>query len=369
MMLMTLQSCIEEYNAVLPEDEINLLVVEGTIISDTLSTFSISHTVGLNDKFTGTQYSGAQLIIKGSDGLELKVPWKERNEYAVRVPKLNPEAEYSLWIIWDGDTYVTDPQKPLPSNPIENVTFNQPKKYGNIDILVTTAAPKDPKETQYYRWFYTETWEVHAQYMTIVEWDAKTKKAKPLEKEYQTIGWCDNIGRDIIASSSAYYNDNKIVEYKLFDIDATNRRLERLYSTEVIQRSISKAEYEYEVERRRIGMDMGGLFTPLPSVLPTNIHCTTSSKRAIGYVGCSAGYVRKRIFISPEDVYCAPDTRCDAYYSDQKEFPGNEALYAMGCNLIEYVEEQGLYGWAHNTCLDVSGIGAKPEKPAYWPTK
>lgn len=369
MMLLTLQSCIEEYNAVLPADDVNLLVVEGTIISGETSGFLLSRTVPLTGDKAPEGVRTARLFIKGSDGLDLFVPRVYDNVYAVEVPKLNPEAEYSLHIEYDGEMYNTVPQKPLPSTPIESVTYSQPKANGDVNILVTTAMPKDPEETQYYRWFYDETWEIHAQYRTVVQWDEMEKKGVPLEKEYVTVGWCTNTGRDIIASSSAYYNDNKIAEYKLYGISSDSRRFQVLYSTEVTQLSISKAEYEYEVERRRISQDMGGLFTPQPSVLPSNIHCTTSSKRAIGYVGCSAGYARKRIFISPKDVNCHPDIYCQAYYSDEDDFPGNENLYQSGWKLIQYIEPPVITGWAPFTCVDVSNIADLKVRPDYWPTE
>lgn len=369
MMLLTLQSCIEEYNAVLPADDVNLLVVEGTIISGETSGFLLSRTIPLSGENKPEEVKTAHLSIKGNDGSELSVPRLYDNVYAVDVPKLNPDVEYSLYIECDGEQYYTVPQKPLPSTPIESVTHNQPKTYGDINILVTTATPLNPSETQYYRWFYDETWEIHAQYKTHVQWDPKLEKGVPLEKEYQTVGWCTNTGKDIIASSSAYYNDNKIAEYKLYGIAPDSRRFQVLYSTEVTQLSITKAEYEYEQERRRISKEMGGLFTPQPSVLPSNIHCMTSSKRAIGYVGCSAGVSRMRIFISPDDVYCRPDIYCQAYYSDEKDFPGDKNLYLMDWRLIQYMEGPTVTGWAPFNCVDVSRIASMKTRPDYWPTE
>ena len=73
------------------------------------------------------------------------------------------------------------------------------------------------------------------------------------------------------------------------------------YSGLVHQRAISKAEYEYELARRQAGSEMGGLFTPQPSALPSNIHCLTSKKHVIGFVGCSDNISEYRFFLNEYD--------------------------------------------------------------------
>lgn len=369
--LLTLQSCIEEYNAVLPDDDTNLLVVEGTMISGETCKFYLSKSQSLNSEEYYNSDIKAKLTIIGSDGLRLDVPQLSNSAYSVAVPELNPEVEYTLQIEWDGDTYQSVPQKPFPSTPIEKVEFDQPERDRPINILLTTSVPKNPKETQYYRWTYEETWEVQAAYKSEVKWNPEKHEGEPLKIPYMSHGWCRAYSRDIIASSSAYYSNNQIVKYNLYNIDRTSRRLQILYSTLVKQRSITKEEYEYENERRRIGHDMGGLFTPQPSVLPSNIHCMTSSRRAIGYVGCSAGVQTQRLFIGSKDVNTSIDNSCKAYYSMDADFPGDDKLYEDGYLLFLYAAEPNGHvdtGWTSFSCLDVSHIGATEERPSFWPT-
>lgn len=369
--LLSLQSCIEEYDAVLPDDDINLLVVEGTIISGETCQFYLSKSQALSTEEYHSNHINAKLTIIGSDGLNLNVPQAADRSYRVSVPVLNPEAEYSLQIEWEDDIYQSVPQKPFPSTPIEKVEFDQPDKHRPINILLTTSVPKNPKETQYYRWTFEETWEVQASFKSNVQWNPITHKGEPLEHEFMSHGWCSAVSRDIIASSSAYYNNNQIVKYNLYNIPTDNRRLQVLYSTLVKQRSISKEEYEYENERRRISQEMGGLFTPQPSVLPSNIHCTTSSRRAIGYVGCSAGYQTQRLFIDRNDVNTDLDLHCKAYYSSDSDYPGDEKLFAQGFYLFMYAEDPNGSvdrGWTTFGCLDVSRLGATTYRPSFWPT-
>lgn len=371
-LMLATQSCIEEYNVVLPSEDTDLLVVEGTIISDYECTIKLSRTIPLQEERETKSTSGAAVTVIGSDGLKVSLHEQMlRGVYRGMVPKLNPDAEYHLQIVErDGETYETVPQKPLATNPIQAIEYDQPDPNGNIDILLTTAVPANPDETQYYRWTWKETWEVRAEYTSNVKWDPKEMKGIPLTHPYQSIGWMSAQSKDIIASSSAYYGNNQITRLKLYDFGRTDRRIQRLYSTEILQRSISKAEYEYENERRRISNDMGGLFTPQPSVLPSNIRCTTSKHHAIGYVGCSMGYSRQRLFISSEDVNSLYSSDCITFFSDQQEFPGDEVLYKRGFMLLTYIDDpmKGIVtGWTSFKCLDVSTIGASPEKPSFWP--
>lgn len=367
--MFALQSCIEEFNAELPAEDTDILVVEGTIISDEVCQFYVSKSVALGQDYYGQDRINATLTIIGSDGLRLDVPRYDNQSYKVKVPKLDPNAEYIMEIEFRGDTYQSDPQKPFPSNPIEAVEYDQPDPHGVVNVLVTTAVPKNPKETQYYRWTYEETWEVKADYRTTVMWDPNTQTAVPNTKEYLSRGWCSDTGRDIIASSSAYYENNQIVKYKLYDISRGNRRFQEMYSTLIKQRSVSKEEYEYENERRRLSQQMGGLFTPQPSVLPTNIHCKTSQKRVIGYIGCSAGYATQRLFIDPSTISADVNRNCEAYYSGDEGFPGDENLYKSGYILFMYqMSPDGMIetGWTSRSCIDVSVIGASAERPPYW---
>lgn len=365
------QSCIEEFSADLPDDETDLLVIEGAIVSDDISTFYLSRSVPLTGEPVSTPIN-ARLTITGSDGINIDVKPEHEgsNIYSAAVPKLNPEAEYKLTIECDGETYVSNPQKPYPQTPIEKVEFNQPGPFSSVNILITPAPPANSSETQYFRWLYNETWEVRAKYKSDIQWNPDKMEPEPLAEPYTGRGWCLETSHDFIASSSAYYNDNQIKGYRLYSINRMDKRLSTLYSTEIVQRSISKEEYEYENERRRISQGMGGLFTPQPSVLPSNIHCTTSTHHVIGYIGCSLGSARYRIFIGADDVNTDIPDHCRAYYSYQENFPGNTAMYKDGYRLFYYSQMPGSppdTGWTTFECLDVTRASDTTVMPSYWP--
>jgi hypothetical protein len=181
-------------------------------------------------------------------------------------------------------------------------------------------------------------------------------------------------GSTILVGSSQSYEGQHIRSLKLYDIDRSSERMYYKYSGLVRQRAISRAEYEYELARRQASTEMGGLFTPLPSALPSNIHCLTSDKRVIGFVGCSMNMSEYRFFLSATD------------YSIDHPQPKDARLWLNDCDEMDccrMVEEEGMFlcewederykpdgklrtAWAYQYQLDVRLRGAYAEEPDFW---
>ena len=171
----------------------------------------------------------------------------------------------------------------------------------------------------------------------------------------------------------ANYKGQHIERLKLYDLDNGNERMLYMYSGLVHQRAISKAEYEYELARRQAGSEMGGLFTPLPSALPTNIHCLTSDKHVIGFVGSSLNTGDYRFFLDAKDFSIER-----IQYEDARVWIDNcneeicARMVAKGMFLCEWEDGRISFGtlktaWATENQLDVRYKGAYIERPDYWP--
>lgn len=363
-------SCIETYNAVLPTSESDVLVVEGTIISDTVSTFYLSLTMPLNYGYNIKNIDDATIQLQGNDGTHIEGKHTTDGTYLIDTPKLNENTLYKIVINYDGDTYETDEQTPFATEGLQKLDFIQQTPDDAVDILITTDVPANPSETQYYRWTFNETWEVHPEYITYLIWDDKNNRVLTKMNAYPACGWKSSNSKDIIASSSAYYSNNQIVQYKLYDIENNDRRLYVEYSTEVTQRSLRKAEYEYEKERHKISTEMGGLFTPQPSSLPTNIKCLTSSKHVLGYVGCSLNVTRYRLFIFPDQIEVIHESNChDKITTGEREYADEHIMYSNGYKLRKYETYGGddrAYTWTSRECVDISVYGCTTEKPSFW---
>ncbi|MBO4822526.1 MAG: DUF4249 domain-containing protein [Prevotella sp.] len=369
----TLSGCIEEYEADISVEYSDLLVVQGTICSGKMNKFILSRTQALNSSYMPRMVMGARVSVRGSDGSQYTAQETD-DYYTCQIGALDPDVEYFLHIETDGEVYESEPQKPLPTEKIAEVRGVQETPESKIDVLVTPEAPFDPGKANYYSWTYDETWEVHPDYTTVIYFD--TKKMEPVydPNQFPVCGWKNAISSTILVGASLSYEGQHIQRLKLYDIDRGNERMYYRYSGLVHQRAISKAEYEYELARQQAGFEMGGLFTPLPSALPTNIRCLTSHKHVIGFVGCSLNTSEYRFFLT------------HVGYSIDRPYPKDARRWLNDCNeadcsrmvreehmfLCEWIDERykpaGVLrtAWAYDYQLDVRLRGAYAEEPDFW---
>lgn len=371
-LLFTLSGCIEEYEADITAEDSDLLVVEGTICSAQLNKFILSRTLPLNSSLTSETVTGAKVSVLGSDGSEYASQASD-GYYACWIDTLAPDVEYYLHIETDGEVYESEPQKPLRTEGIASVIGVQNTPESNIDVLVTPDVPSEPDRVNYYSWTYEETWEVHPDYTSVIYFDTFKKEPVYAPHQFPDRGWKDATGLAIMIGASNNYDGQHIQRLKLYDISRSDERLYYKYSGLVHQRAISKAEYEYELARRQAGSEMGGLFTPLPSALPTNLHCLTSKKHVIGFVGCALNTAEYRFFFKARDFSINNPPRKDA--RTWLENCTEEACCKMvewGMFLCEWEDERYKPGgqlqtaWAYDYQLDVRLKGAYAEEPDYW---
>ena len=370
--LLLFTSCIDEYEADISAEDSNLLVVEGTICSAELNKFYLSRTQDIKATHAPRMVTGASVSVHGSDGSEYKAQATD-DYYACWIDQLEPDVKYYLHIEADGEVYESEPQLPIRTEKIASVVGAQDTPDRHIDVLVTPDAPFDASKTNYYTWSYIETWEVHPEYTTYVYFDTNTMQKVDSMGIFPERGWRNALGTNILVEASTHYEDQHIQRIKLYDFDNGDERLFFKYSGLVQQRAISKEEYEYECARRQASSEMGGLFTPLPSALPTNIHCLTSRKSVIGFVGCALNTAKYRFFFDSRDFIVSRtykgDTRVWLH-----DFTIDECLRMarQGMYLCEWDDNRMNGGgplntaWATKYQLDVRERGAYTEEPDFW---
>lgn len=373
----TLTSCIEEYNADISAEDSNLLVVEGTICAAQRNKFYLTRTQTLNSSATPQNVTGAKVSVRGSDGSEYQAQ-AASGYYACEIGQLNPDAEYYLHIEADGETYESEPQQPLRTEKIAEIRGVQNTPSSNIDVLITPADPFAPSEANYYMWTYDETWQVYPDYMTTMYYDTEIKGPVFISNPFPLYGWVDATGSTTTVGASTSYDNQHIRNLKIYDIGRSDVRMYHRYSGLVHQRAISKGEYEYELARRQASSEMGGLFTPLPSTLPTNIHCLTSSKHVIGFVGCSMNTSDYRFFLNGSEFSIHHPTVTDT--RRWLENPNaedclhmvNQGFYLCEWILPEMSDDNKLHtAWATIQQLDVryKYPGVYIEEPDFWSLK
>lgn len=378
--------CVEEYEAELPDNETHLLVVNGTICSNTFSLFHLTWSTSLNNKKTDyvndylqDTYSivdpvlNARVTICGSDGSEYECTAYDSGIYGCYTPELNSNTSYYITIRYDNDVYQSAPEKPIRTPELE-LEYFQKDSLSNIEVLLSTGEPDDPNQTTYYTWEYAETWEIRPTRTTSIYFDLATQSRQYLTpaQQYPDRGWKFGNNETILTESTAHYEGGKFTKYQLLNIPRDDERITWNYCNDVTQRAISKAEYEYNMACIQAGWDMGGLFSPQPSALPTNIRCTTSSKRAIGYVGCSQNVAYKRIYIDGTQISREqPEPGPYIKLPDCSEYD----CYKMADRgLVLYIWDDGrmvqkplVTYWAYPEDFDVRLRGATTIKPEYMP--
>ena len=377
-LLTLVTACVEDYNPELPESETGLLVVEGSILSDAVCRFYLSRTTDLPreavyDYIYGTTSEYfisimANVSVEGEDGTHYEgVRAADGSYYQVKVGHLNTRTRYWLRVEADGEIYTSDPTYPLENEPIDALTFWQNEEDHLVHIMVTAQKPAD-NEIRYYQWDCTEYWEIHTPLITKYEYDLSSDNIVQIRVP-KNQGWCTHSRENLALTSSRDFKENQIKEYPIYSISHQDDRLSYLYYTRVYQRRISKEEYEYIEMSEKLSSQMGGLFTPMPAELPTNIHCQNGDRRAIGYVGVCGPATQNEIFIPSYKVYFQTTHKPRILTPEEKIGFMPSGLYARGYRVSNYDPRSGETDWAERWCVDCTDPlwNASLERPDFWP--
>lgn len=364
-------SCIEEFNPQISDEDDNHLVVEGNIVSDSLCVFHLSHTSSLQNVYDNTKstmgtsslaVTNAQIAVVGSDGT--KYPGylgEEAGSYLVDLDHLKSDVKYSLQIEYDGNSYESEPAVPLATPDIEEVTFKQAGQEDPVEILISAEKTSEPT---YFQWDYKETWEVISTYYTNYYYDIYGNM-----KRYDmdiSQGWKYGDQGTYTLGNSNQFTNNHVQGMCLYKIGYQDDRISVMYRTIITQRAISKDQFEYNELNRKQSEEMGGLFSPQPSELPTNIICKTGKKKALGFVGVSQNVVQRVVYIYGIDVFYKSPFKCIS-----EDHPVGEYEDPMGRGLMLALREptpiDTEHTWAPMKCVDVRELGASLERPEDWP--
>ena len=132
--------------------------------------------------------------------------------------------------------------------------------------------------------------------------------------------------------------------------------------------AITRQEYEYRRLMLNQTYNMGGLFTPMPSELPTNIK-SVGERKAIGYIGVRGRTSMKEMYINGSDVgYKSQD--------NPQTFPQDgvspSALVYNGCSVYTHTPDTGDTMWTFTWCVDYRDKywgGDAIDRPDFWQNK
>ena len=143
--------------------------MEGFINGDGLTSIKLTRTRNITSGDTATHVNEVNATVVIEDQNNMTYPLSEAGNgiYSANVI-LDPANQYRLHIHTSGNKeYLSDfvPYKPSPS--IDSLGWH----FKNKDVQVYANTHDAQNTTRYYRWIYTETWEFHSPYYSVLEYD------------------------------------------------------------------------------------------------------------------------------------------------------------------------------------------------------
>jgi len=389
-LVLSVAGCITEYNPVLPEYKRNVLFVDGNIIANSDVIFHISQSFPLHVVIPQGEHfvDNATVSIIGSNGYK-SLPAKNQGKgtYMMSVGELDDDIEYGLQIEHDGEIYQSALSKPLHTPEIDNVSWEQPVKYGPVIFRVSTYDKTEG--AKFFAWNYVEDWEISVVNKTRMFLDTMGYYVNR-SLFYMTNSvpfqycWKKNESNIFVFGSTESLSENRIINKQIYQCnDPSDDRFSDLYSFTAIQRTISKGAYEYRQNIKKLNEEMGGLFTPQPTEIVGNISCVTDpAKKIMGYVDVSKNITQKRIFIKPFQItrrwppeICRLISNEEIYEIIRENKMTFGDLYEAGYRPAgeEYTltnddpPQMFPYEWSFARCTDCTAKGGTKAKPDFWP--
>jgi hypothetical protein len=181
-----------------------------------------------------------------------------------------------------------------------------------VEIFIST---KGNEEAQYFLWDYEEDWIFRPGVRSQFIFNPITKNVD-FRKDDQKIDLCWNSNQfpQIILQNAARFQDNTILQRELVRIPLKCEKLTQRYSIKVRQRAINQETYDFWEILRKNSDDIGGIFSPLPSLITGNIKAINSDgENVIGIVSIGKS-TSKRVYINAQDVATWP------YFIEEYEF-------------------------------------------------
>ncbi|MCH6198031.1 DUF4249 domain-containing protein [Aquiflexum sp. LQ15W] len=361
-------SCRDPFEPEVTNADISLLVVEGYIETNgEESTIYISKTNPIRSGSATLPVIDASVFLISSTGEEWSFSETDSGTYSY-TGFFDIQDTYQLGInLTNGKQYLSEPMKPIVTPEINELNFLRDE--AGVEIFIST---KGTDEAQYFLWDYEEHWIFRPGVISFLKFEnGAVSKREPDERI--DLCWSSNIFPKIILQNSARFADNTIIQRELVRIPNESEKLTQRYSIKVRQRAIDQATYDFWEILRKNSDDIGGIFSPLPSLIGGNIKAISpETDNAIGYVSIGQS-ASQRIYIDYEDVQpwriFIPEYEFCFVLADT--IPPNEAVTAF--NNIDRVPAREVfdgmfflgYRAATKKCTDCTLRGTN-RAPGFW---
>lgn len=310
-LFISLSGCRDPFEPEVTDQNLALLVVEGYIESGgELSEIYLSRTNPIRSSQSFQPESGATVFLRSESGEEWVFQESQTGVYTY-TGSFDQGLKYQLGInLQNGQQYLSDPMTPIITPEIEELGLL--KDNAGVEIYVSTKGNED---AQYFLWDYEEDWIFRPAVRTQFIFNPETIDVdfrKPDKKI--DLCWLSNRFPKIILQNASRFQDNTILQRELVRIPPNSEKLMQRYSIKVRQRAINQETYDFWEILRKNSDDIGGIFSPLPSLIRGNIKSISADgNNVIGMVSMGKS-TSKRIYINVADVAPWP------YFIEEYEF-------------------------------------------------
>lgn len=295
-----LSGCREPFEPEIEASDLNVLVVEGYLDSEGLSSIlDLSYTRSIqNDTGIKPVVLGASIYLESSGGE--RYPLRELGNGSYEFKQDIPENDtYVLRIfVPDGTSYATIPLTPILTPDIIDVGFV--KNETGVEVFLTTKGNTDVDD---FLWTFDETWAFRPAITTQYEYDTESKGVN-LRDFTDRIDLCYKTERnsDLVLETSSRFEDQFVFRQTINQINQGDERLTVRYSILISQKALTKDASEFWEILKKNTDDLGSIFSPLPSIIRGNItQDQNPDVPVIGQVGLGR-VQQRRLFIDIREV-------------------------------------------------------------------
>lgn len=359
-----LAGCRETYDLPTGALQIPLLVVEANLDPGAGATnVRLSRTTRLGDPTLIRVENNAVVTVEGKDNSLRTLNFTGNGNYFSANLSLILNNEYRLRIKSSGKEYLSDYVKAISNPPLDSISWD--RNSDGVQLYLNTNDPANT--TKYFRWDYTETWEIHSYFVSTHIFQNGSLRQRNFPAEDVSVCWKNSPSTRILLANSVQLQSGLISKAPVVFIKTGDEKLFFRYSIIAKQYALSKEAYNFFEILKRNSEDIGSFFGPLPSELKGNIqNVNQPNETVIGYVTASA-VTEKRIFISraqvpnwPSFVFC-DETRITNNSDSIKNavISGLVPAYFLGSPPNQYV-------FSSPFCVDCTTRGATNIKPVFW---
>ena len=369
-LLFGLTSCVDKF---LPEinNYENLLVVDGLLTNgDEPGEVKLSFSSSVNNAEL-IPVTGGELYIVDEEQVEVPLTEMDPGVYKFLDPSFRAQAgsSYQLHLLLpNGRRYESDICQLNAPSPIDSVyglvetqellNYNHPIQ--GIQFYIDNHS--DNKDTCYYLWDLTKTFEYCASFTLDFTWEGAFIPY-PNPDSLRTC-WLTKQVSNIFTFSTKNLDNPVITRFPLNYVSTESKELSVKYSLMVKQLSISEEAFVFWDALRQLNIEQGNLYSQQPIQIRGNVKNINNSDETVLGFFTVAGVTEKRIFMTRQEL---------PYYYDicDPDFEGVAWLfYEMDpAGWPIYVTDIPPYGKAlafNESCFDCRLEGGTLTRPDFW---